>query len=214
VVRDGLVTKNAAAVVKRLGVARTEARHAATVDVTALLNAADRLRCRDMLVLIAATEMPRGEALGLRWTDIDLDAGLVDRARHPRAHRRQARGVRTQDRRSRRSALRWWRCCGRAASSKPPNGWTPGDQWTDCGRVFATEFGTPVEPRNLVRTIETAARKAGVKEVWVHIKAVADMLGHSSIAVTGDIYGHTSDDAARAAVDGMIGTLGLMQLVK
>jgi len=80
--------------------------------------------------------------------------------------------------------------------------------------VFATEFGTPVEPRNLVRTIETAARKAGVKEVWVHIKAVADMLGHSSIAVTGDIYGHTSDDAARAAVDGMIGTLGLMQLVK
>ena len=63
-VRDGLVTKNAAAVVKRLGVARTEARHAATVDVTALLNAADGLRCRDMLVLIAATEMPRGEALG------------------------------------------------------------------------------------------------------------------------------------------------------
>jgi len=45
VVRDGLVTKNAAAVVKRLGVARTEARHAATVDVTALLNAADGLRC-------------------------------------------------------------------------------------------------------------------------------------------------------------------------
>ena len=62
--------------------ARTEARHAATVDVTALLNAADGLRCRDMLVLIAATEMPRGEALALRWTDIDLDAGLVDRARH------------------------------------------------------------------------------------------------------------------------------------
>jgi integrase len=65
-----------------------------------------------------------------------------------------------------------------------------------------------------VRTIETAARKAGVKEVGVHIKAVADMLGHSSIAVTGDIYGHTSDDAARAAVNGMIGTLGLRQLVK
>ena len=154
---------------KRLGVARTEARHAATVDVTALLNAADRLRSRDMLVLIAATEMPRGEALALRWTDIDLDAGLVDRAQHPRAHRRQARGVRTQDRRSRRSALRWWRCCGRAASSKPPNGCTPGDQRTDCGLVFATEFGTPVEPRILVRTIETAARKAGVEEVWVHI---------------------------------------------
>ena len=75
--------------------------------------------------------------------------------------------------------------------------------------MFATEFGTPVEPRNLVRTIETAARKAGVKEVWVHIKAVADMLGHSSIAVTGDIYGHASDAATRAAIDGLSGTLGL-----
>jgi integrase len=46
-------------------------------------------------------------------------------------------------------------------------------------------------------------------EAGVHIKAVADLLGHSSIAVTGDIYGHTSDDTARAAVDGLIGTLGL-----
>jgi integrase len=43
----------------------------------------------------------------------------------------------------------------------------------------------------------------------VHIKAVADMLGHSSIAVTGEIYGHTSDHTARAAVDGWSGVLGL-----
>jgi integrase len=28
-----------------------------------------------------------------------------------------------------------------------------------------------------------------------HASAVADLLGHSSISVTGDVYGHTSDDA-------------------
>ena len=39
--------------------------------------------------------------------------------------------------------------------------------------------------------------------------AVADLLGHSSIAITGDVYGHTSDDTARAAVDGLAGRLGL-----
>jgi integrase len=38
--------------------------------------------------------------------------------------------------------------------------------------------------------------------------AVADLLGHSSIAITGDAYGHTSDDTARAAVDGLAGRLG------
>ena len=43
----------------------------------------------------------------------------------------------------------------------------------------------------------------------IHIKAVADLLGHSSIAVTGDIYGHTSDDTARAAVERLSGALGL-----
>jgi integrase len=41
------------------------------------------------------------------------------------------------------------------------------------------------------------------------IKAVAELLGHSSIAITGDVYGHTSDDTARAAVDGVAGRLGL-----
>jgi integrase len=46
-------------------------------------------------------------------------------------------------------------------------------------------------------------------EAGVHIKAVADLLGHSSISVTGDVYGHTSDDTARAAIEGRSGRLGL-----
>ena len=73
--------------------------------------------------------------------------------------------------------------------------------------------------------IETAAKAAGVDGVgahtlrhsaavaWlesgVHIKAVADLLGHSSVAITGDVYGHTSDDAARSAIDTLGGRLGL-----
>jgi integrase len=77
----------------------------------------------------------------------------------------------------------------------------------------------------VLRTIQIAADKAGVKgvgvhtlrhsaavawlEAGVHIKAVADLLGHSSISVTGDIYGHTSEDTARAAIDGLSGVLGL-----
>jgi integrase len=100
-----------------------------------------------------------------------------------------------------------------------------GDQWTDSGLVFTTELGGPVDPRNLLRTIELAADKAEVEDIgvhtlrhsaavaWleagVHIKAVADLLGHSSISITGDIYGHTSDATTRAAVDGLSGALGL-----
>jgi integrase len=46
-------------------------------------------------------------------------------------------------------------------------------------------------------------------EAGVHIKAVADLLGHSSISVTGDTYGHTSGATTRAAIDGLSGALGL-----
>ena len=46
-------------------------------------------------------------------------------------------------------------------------------------------------------------------EAGVHIKTVADLLGHSSIAITGDIYGHASDAATRSAVDGLSDELGL-----
>ncbi len=100
-----------------------------------------------------------------------------------------------------------------------------GNQWTDSGLVFTTEFGTPVDPRNVLRTIEQAAARAGIADVgvhtlrhsaavaWleagVHIKAVADLLGHSSISITGDIYGHTSDATTRAAIDGLTNELGL-----
>ncbi|MDR3662099.1 MAG: tyrosine-type recombinase/integrase [Mycobacterium sp.] len=100
-----------------------------------------------------------------------------------------------------------------------------GDQWRDSGLVFTTEFGGPVDPRNLLRVVEAAAETAKIEGVgvhtlrhsvavgWlesgVHIKAVADLLGHSSISVTGDIYGHTTDTAARGAVDGWSGALGL-----
>ena len=100
-----------------------------------------------------------------------------------------------------------------------------GNQWADTWLVFTTEFGEPVDPRNVLRTIELAAAKAGLENVgvhtlrhsgavaWlesgIHIKAVAELLGHSSISIIGDIYGHTSDATTRAAIDGLTGRLAL-----
>jgi integrase len=97
--------------------------------------------------------------------------------------------------------------------------------WADTNLVFTTETGAAVDPRNLLRVIETAAKTAKVHGVGIHtlrhsaavallesgthIKAVGDLLGHSSIAITGDIYGHTSDTAARTAINTLGGTLGL-----
>jgi integrase len=47
------------------------------------------------------------------------------------------------------------------------------------------------------------------KWTCVHLKAISDLLGHHSVSITADLYGHTSDETARRAVEGWSGALGL-----
>ena len=86
--------------------------------------------------------------------------------------------------------------------------------WQDTGHVFTTETGRPADPRNVLRAITTAAQKAGLDGVnvhtlrhsaathWLengtHLRAVADLLGHSSTRITGDVYAHTATSRVRA----------------
>jgi integrase len=228
-VRDKLIATNPAAAVSRPGVQRVEAKHLNAAGVAAVLKAAEPSRYYTALALIVATGLRRGEALGLRWDgDLNLDEGwLKVRQTLGRVNRRlDATEPKTE--RSRRTVplspavvalLRRHKTAQTAERLKA------GNQWTDTGLVFTTEFGTAVDPRNLLRVVEAAAKQAGHSGVGVHtlrhsaavgwlesgthIKAVADLLGHSSIAITGDVYGHTSDDTARAAVDGWSSALGL-----
>jgi integrase len=227
-VRDGLLARNPAAQVKRPGVERTEAKHLDAAAVGAVLKAAEDSRYHSALVLIASTGLRKGEALGLSWERVDLDAGTLRVAstlgrighRLVISEPKTARSRRTNPLSPAVAALlRKHRASQAAERLRAAN------QWQDSGLVFTTEFGGPVNPRNLLRVIEVAAKAAHVEgvgihtlrhsaavgwlEAGVHIKAVADLLGHSSIAITGDVYGHTSDDTARSAVDGWSGVLGL-----
>lgn len=227
-VRDGLLASNPAAKVKRPGVARQEARYLPAADVARLLDAARGLRYYVAVVVMAATGLRRGEVAGLLWSDVDLDKGELT-VRHTLS-RVDGALVLTEPKtdRSRRrvplhagvvTALKGWR------TQQLQERLAAGDQWVKSEMVFCTELGTMVDPRNMLRTVELAAAKAGIENVgahtmrhsaavaWlesgVHIKAAADLLGHSSISITGDLYGHTSDDTARAAVDGLGKALGL-----
>lgn len=226
-VRDGLLATNPAAAVKRPHVARHEAAHLSPADVVRLLDAAKDSRHHLALTLIATTGLRKGEALALRWTDLDLDGGLLRVAGTLGRVGGKLTVSEPKTTRSRRAvplssaltaALKQHR------TAQLQERLIAGNQWRDTGLVFTTELGGPVDPRNVLRSLQVAAERSELGGVgvhtlrhsaataWlaggVHIKAVADLLGHSSVAITGDVYGHASDDTARAAIGGLAAQLG------
>lgn len=100
-----------------------------------------------------------------------------------------------------------------------------GPAWVDHGLVFTHPDGSPLHPDSITKRLRRLIRDAGLPwiklhglrhthathmlEAGVHIKVVQERLGHSSIAITGDVYSHVTanlqDEAAArvaAVVDG------------
>lgn len=226
-VRDGLLARNPAAVIRRPGVKRSEDRHLSTWEVRRLLKAAETSRYHRALMLISATGMRRGECLALRWQDIDHDAGVLKiRGTLSRTGKKMIVTEPKTERSRRMLPLSPATDALLTAQRKAQiaERLHAGSKWTETGHVFTTETGQPVDPRNLLRVVQNAAARAGLEEVGVHslrhsaatamleagvnIKAVSDLLGHSSVSITGDIYGHTSDDSARAAIAKLSDAMG------
>ncbi len=92
-----------------------------------------------------------------------------------------------------------------------------GSQWRHTGFVFTTDLGDPRDPPNALRALKTAAAKADLPATvgldtlrhsaasamltnGVPLRVVSEILGHSSIATTGDISGHVAPEVASSAL--------------
>jgi hypothetical protein len=85
--------------------------------------------------------------------------------------------------------------------------------------VFPSREGTALEERNVRHIFTRLLKRAGLRQIRIHdlrhtsaslllqqgesIVYVRDQLGHSSIQITVDTYGHLIPGANRAAVDGL-----------
>lgn len=221
--RDGLIRANPTHAVKRPQSSFQEADFLDAQQVRDLLVAAKGSRYQALFELIARTGMRRGEALGLKWRDIDFKRKDL-RIRGTLSLVNGSLSV-TEPKtvRSRRSvalspALE---TVLRVIQHEQANQRDRrGPLWHSTGFVFTTLDGQPVDPRNALRAFRSAAQAAGLPDSTnihtlrhtvasmmidngTHLKVVSDVLGHSSISITADVYGHLFPTQIRDAMDAL-----------
>lgn len=194
-----------------------------------LLNVARPTRSYPAILLAATTGMRRGEVLGLRWRDVDLDKHLLAVSQSLEETKDGLRMKAPKTQTSRRSislpgitveALRAHKIA--QAQERLQLGLGRNDE----GLVFTTLDGEPVRPRNLTKEFTRLVKRAGGHRITFHglrhthitallkdgtnPKVVSERAGHSSVAVTLQLYGHVlpnmQADAAKA-VDTALRTL-------
>jgi integrase len=87
------------------------------------------------------------------------------------------------------------------------------------GLIFASEVGTPIDPDNFSHSFARLCERAGFGHWHPHelrhsgaslvlaqstpLHVVSEVLGHASIAITKDVYGHLLEGDKRAAAESM-----------
>jgi hypothetical protein len=208
------------------GMSREE-RILATIACHSAVKLGDRLEA--VYVLAVGTGMRQGDLLGLKWEDVDLEAGTVQvrRTLSTATGGGFSFGA-PKTAKSRRSV----KLPGAAISALKKHRRAQLEErmrlaglFADHGLVFASRVGTPVSRQDLVtRSFKPLLRRAGLPDVrfhdlrhtcatlllgrGVHAKLVQELLGHSTISVTLDTYSHVlpgMSDAAAGAMDEALG---------
>ncbi|MDQ6853872.1 MAG: site-specific integrase [Actinomycetota bacterium] len=218
--RRGLVRTNVAKLVDAPKPQRREMQSLSPEQARRFLSVVREDRLEALYVLAITTGMRQGELLGLRWRDVDLEGSSLRVTGSIQYVRGQGLRVSSpKTRRSRRQvmlsslavdALEQRRDTQKEERARESENWVDGDF------VFTSRNGKPIYATNIVnRAFPKLLGDAGLPRIrfhdlrhtaatlllgqGVHPKIVSEMLGHTSIGITLDLYSHATPTIQREA---------------
>lgn len=231
--RMELIQRDPTAAVAPPKVEQKEMRTLDAVNVAALLKAAEGTLLQGPIAVLVGTGVRRGELLGLRWGDLDLEAGrltvrrsveMVDGARREKPPK-TARSARTLSlapfvvealRRQKHQQLdRLKLSCQSELEARRRH---------ENAYVFDRADGSPWKPDSFSLAFAHLVRRSKLPKVRLHdlrhshatlalsagtdLKTISAALGHSTISVTANIYVHAIEAMQRTHADQIEAVLG------
>ena len=237
-VKFNLITRNPAALVDVPRIPRKQVATFTCEQARQFLDKAAGERYEAIFVLAITLGMRRGEILGLRWCDVNLETRTLrinqslQRLRtdsEERGKKSELIATETKTDGSRRSLALPDSVVRTLKSHKARQAQqqlAAGAEWRNAtGLVFTNASGRPIEPILLHRDFKALLEKAGLPVTMkfhslrhsaaslllsqgVSPRVIMELLGHSSISVTMNVYAHVMPTMMREAADSMDRLLG------
>jgi integrase len=224
---DGLIPRNPAAPVRPPQPRGEEIRPLNREQVRVLFEAASGDRLEALYIVAVTAGLRRGELQGLKWEDLDLEAGMLQVRRtcsepkggHIFEAPKSGKGRNIRLTQSAVAALRIHR------RRQLEERMYKADLWQEQGLVFPSTVGTPLWGGNLNRAFKATLQRAGLPKSTrfhdlrhtcatlllkqaVNPKFVQELLGHADISLTLNVYSHVLPDMGDATADAMEAALG------
>ena len=235
-VKWGLVSRNVCSLVSPPHVEEFEIKPLDLEQAHRLLAAVRGHRQEALFTLALATGMRRGELMGLKWQDINFTTSTLQIRRiltrvptkMPGKGYVEAEPKTQKSRRNVVIAPFALDSLKRHRKSQLEAKLKAGASWQDHDYVFCTSVGTHINPtKDALDPLKVLLKEAGLPDIrfhdlrhsaatlllseGVHPKVVQELLGHSNISMTMDVYSHVLPGMQQDAISRLNNTLGNYQ---
>jgi integrase len=220
--RWGLISRNPATLVDGPRVEQYEINPLSPEEARAFLAAVKGDRLEALYSVALTMGLRQGEALGLRWQDVDLDMGYIRVTKQLQRIDGRLQLVEPKTKRSRRTLAlpaSITKALLAHRNQQRDERIAAGERWTDSGLVFTTAEGRGLDGTAITKQFHAKLAHAGLPQRRFHDlrhscatlllvqgvspRVVMDLLGHSQIGLTMNTYSHVIPDLRRDAAQRM-----------